>query len=303
MHMQRIRSDSEASDNSCASNNSTKRKLEDLNSEITIAKRNKSMKTTQENPMAMTSEQKLDLLIQQNSTLIDNVNATKITLVQLQKDVADIKVSQKENARKIKQIDKEILSLKAEIATLSTNNNKLQQNSLSRDIVIFGLPAMKREQMPQIISALSTASAFPLAPNDFMHIYPITQKDKSKCTIHAKFHVERQKIDFVESLRQRKLQSKNPLLAEDIMQLANNDPRRGTEIVVRSKLTSMNRTIINEARNQKSKIKYAWEKDGRILIRQTDAAPIIEIHSMSQLMDLLNPIHHKSSNEEQIQID
>lgn len=231
--------------------------------------------------MELTLEQKIDKILTSTSQTNDSIK-------ELQEDVTAIKASLSINDAKIKKIEVETVALKNEIAALSTANNKLQQQSLSKDIVIFGLQPIQQNQMSDLVAALSAATKLPITINDFAHIYITTQRSQQKSTVHAKFYSQQHKDTFMRLLRDRK-KNNNPLLYEDIMRPAPDDPKRGTEIIVRSKLTTSNRDIIREARNHKSRIKFTWERDGRILIRQTDTSPIIEVLSMNQLMKLLNP--------------
>lgn len=243
----------------------------------------------------MSLEQKVDKLLSQNEIIITSTNETNDAIKTLQDDVSAIKVSQAENSVKFNKIDTEIATLKSDIISLSVENNKLRQQSLSNEIIIFGLPAVEPIHMQELIASLSKATALIITRNDFVHIYCIKQRNGQKSTLHAKFYSQQQKDIFVQRLRDRK-KANNPLLIDEMMQLNPNDPRRGTEIFVRTKLTTTNRDIIKEARNHKTKFKFVWEKDGRILIKQTETSPILEILSMQQLMELLNP---RSSNGHQ----
>lgn len=297
------RKDSESSESSCNSNSSSKRRREDPDqNEDTSAKRQqflKSKRLTSNSKMApQTMQEQIKLLVEQNERIIKTTSETNSSQSIMQKDIATIKANQMTTTAQVNEMSKEISTLQLQVSSLSAANNTLQQNCLARDIIIFGLPSLKRNEMGQLISSLSTATNTSINMSDFVHIYPLQQKNKDNCTIHAKFYNEQRKNVFIENFKQKK-----PLLVEDIVQLQPNDTRRGTEIKVRSKLTATNRSILNEARNHKDKIKFAWEKDGRILIRQSDNSRIIEIFSLNQLMEILNPTNgatatNQSENDE-----
>lgn len=287
--------DTESSNSPCASPRSSKRLLkdrsfdDDKNTEKIATEKRPKLNTNKKSPSKMSLEQKVDKLLKQNETIITSTKETNDAIKVLQDDVSIIKVSQEENSEKFKKIDTEIAALKSDIATLSDENNKLRQQTLSSEIVIFGLPAVPPNHMHEFIAALSTATTLNISNNDFIYIYSTKPRNAQKSTLHAKFYHQQQKDMLVQRLRERK-KANNPLLIEEIMKLNADDPRRGTEISVRSKLTTTNRDIMKEARNHKTKIKFVWEKDGRILTRQMENSPIVEIFSMKQLLEIINPI-------------
>lgn len=234
----------------------------------------------------MQLDEKIDKLLSQNETIVTSTSETSESIKILQIVVAAIIVAQSSEKVNFEKIDTEISALKTNIATLSDENNKLHQQSLSSEIVIFGLPFI--QPMHELVVSLSAATALPITINDFAHIYPAQQRNTQNATIRAKFYSQQIREIFMQRLRDRKKAAK-PLLIDEFMQMSSNDPRRGTEISIRSNLTKINQDILKEARNHKTKIKFVWENNGRILTRQTETSPVVEISSMRQLMELLNP--------------
>ena len=83
-----------------------------------------------------------------------------------------------------------------------------------------------------------------------------------------------------------------------MIQLSPNDTLRGKKVFLKTQLTDANRDLAAEARRQRAngKFKYVWEKDGRILAREGDKTPVIELHSMRQLMEIVIPTPYNDVN-------
>lgn len=299
--------ESEGSDSSIKSDSSQKRKREKSEkspeeirkrSKNTLLKKSVNFKVTAMTPLPLTNDQKLELLITQMNQVITNTNTTNETLQTLIDDVKVIKEKQHVADKRLRKMEKKIGTMHDDVEKLKIENNKLQQNSLSRDFVIFGLPNIDKKEMPDFVAALSNASNFAISYNDLENIYPVPMKsDRKKCIIYGKFYSEKMKTDFLKACRQKK-----PFPVENIAKLNSNDPMRGKEVFVRSQLTSTNRLLAAESRKQRSlgKLQYAWERDGRILIRKNDTTPIIELQSLNQLMAIISPnqIPNNESNQE-----
>lgn len=238
-----------------------------------------------------TFENQMKILITQNATIIEDNKTIIETMKTLTEEVKSIKLFQAETAKKMSKMHQRIIEMEDEVTILTTTNNKLEQQALSRDVTIFGLPSLKREQLPSLISSLSAVSSVPLNESDFVHVYPTRVRNKPLCNVHLKFFNEQKKAEFMKSVKQKK-----PILTEDLVELQPADKARGNEIIIRQKITDINRGILNEARNQKAKIKFAWEKDGRILIQLTETSPITEVQSLNQLMEIVTRTSQPSSS-------
>lgn len=302
-------SDCEASDNSCASSQSSKRKGDPITPPPQKTRHGKSAKSAKATKKIMPPEDqltqtKLDNLIaqvthtsQQNTIIMESLQRQNESLEALKADVAAIKTSRNADAKKLAKVDKELNQLKSKVESLAAENNQLHQHALERDIVVFGLPPLRRDQLPELVSSLATHTNTQLSPADFSHIYCTTRRDKTKSTLHARFHCNQKKTEFLNSIKEKK-KNNIPILLEDLLQLGPNDPRRGSEIVAKPKLTAANQQIFNEARKHKDKFKFVWQSEGRLLIRQSEASPIMEIVSMNQLMELLNPTQRNRTRSE-----
>lgn len=309
------RQDSGGSDSSVNSEKSQKRRRE--NSEKSTGKSPKRNKNTNQqkrgipkviSPKKMTPPTENSLSINANQqeqfayllsqmgkidTIVTNTNETNATLENLVSEINVIKEKQEVTDKTLRKMAKQINALQDDVENLKANNNKLQQNSLSRDFVIFNLPVIDKKEMPQLVKSLATDSEINFNLSDLQYIFPVPlRNNKKQCIVHGKFHSEKLKTAFLNACREK------AMLVENFVKLKANDPVRGTEIYVRSQLTASNRLLAAEARKQKSqgKLLYAWERDGRILVRKTEKSPVIELHSMLQLMSLISPNLRPNNN-------
>ena len=284
----RARKDSENSENSVKSDNSTKRTRESPEvsydtPQSLIKVQRKSNKNNIEKTMGDQTQlsQQMQLIIAQVSkidTLLESVKA-------IQDDVKKLSERQIESDKKLLKVERRVTKMEKEIEVLKSHNNELSQNSLSRDFVIFGLPFFEKSDNDKIISKLAKETGVQFDSSDLQSFYASrTAKNKKKCVVHGRFYSEKLKSKLISGSRK-----KDPIVVEDIIELQPDDPIHGTQVYIRSQLTSENRELANEARRQRSngKLKFVWEKDGRILARKTESSSILQLRSMNQLMQII----------------
>lgn len=297
--MQKLRSHSknnhEDSDTSVKSDSSTKRRLESPEKQ----RKNKPKKVklppqtmgSQRDEFSISSEQwnvlmtQLGTLTETMKTQTEKIDTLVTTTTSIDNRLKTLETSQKATDKRVNKLKKIVNELQVELDSVKADNNHLNQVALSKDFVIFGLSYFEKDKTDQIINSLSHASGVQFTKSDLQNFYPVRlRKDKKKCIVHGRFYDEKLKTEFISGWRSNK-----PIVVEDVMQLKANDTSRGTEIFIRNQLTNSNRELSAEARLQRNagKLKYVWEKDGRILIRKSDNSPIIEIRSMNQLMSLI----------------
>lgn len=294
---------SEDSESSVKSDSSQKRNREkDLNSpEKPKRNSSKRQKLPHKNPKATMGENNQVLIAsEQWNVILSNFAAmnekqeiTNNRLESLENRMSNQELNHAATEKKVVRLEKIVSKLSAQIDKLNGENNQLMQNSLSRDFVIFGLPSFQKGDTEKVIDSLSQKSGVNFSKTDLNKFYATTmRKDKKKCIVHGQFYNEKLKSDFITAY-----QTKKPIYVEDIVNLKSDDTLRGTEIFIRSQLTSTYREISTEARRQRinGKLKYVWEKDGRVLIRKQENSQIIQLQSMQQLMEIIN--NSQSSNE------
>jgi hypothetical protein len=79
----------------------------------------------------------------------------------------------------------------------------------------------------------------------------------------------------------------SPVTTEMVFDIALNHQSRGLELQFRDKLTDTNREILNEIRQNKSKIKFFWLNDGNYLIREKQNSKAIRIMSVNHLKEVI----------------
>lgn len=309
----RPRKDSEGSESSCSSISSTRsnkrrRNFEEKggNPAEKRAKSVKQKKSERDETMADDDMKKsITKLLQDMNTVLQNTNATNTKLDDQEKklsslitDVTAIKTTQEKHSKKIKNLENTVTTLRNDLIRLSSDNNQLQQKVISRDIVIFGLPKLANGDLSSVISSLSAKLNIAFTSADFANVRTSFGKDKNHCIVNASFYNEAQKDLVIQKFRASK-----PIYVEDVIQLGQNNPMRGKEIFIRSNLTAVNNEILKEARKNKDEIRFAWEKNGRILIRAKEKSPAVEIRSLEQLQKIiaaLKPVtqHANSSSSD-----
>lgn len=239
-------------------------------------------------------EEKIDKLQEQFSEFMkmqQNTHAIvmeqSIKLTNLAADVNQLKEDHKLSKKRFAKVDKEIASLSSSVDLLSAANNKLQQQALYRDVILSGLPMLQKKDIIPVISSLGLQIGVPLNEGDIADAYSIASKNKDRAITIVKFHTEKTKRDVMTAYRNKK-----PILIEDIVRLGSDDKRRGSEIYINSNLTLHNRELKSAARKELTVLKYVWEKDGRILIREADNTRIIEITSIKQLNEIVQSIRY-----------
>jgi hypothetical protein len=236
-------------------------------------------------------EQRFDELDDKIHNLNENVNRMDDNLKSMNEKLT-------ESNKRVFKLEKNVAKLMNENDMSKITDNQIQQKLLSNQFVIFGLPSFDNKTADQIIYALSEKSGVNFDKSDLKKFYATkTRTDSNKCVVHGEFYSEKIKNQFLLACFEKK-----PIVVEDIVTtLKRSDKRRGTEIYVKSQLTPMNRELSLEARRQRLKgnFKYAWERDGRILVKQDDGGPTIEIKSMEQMMTLVNKKPHQSSSTQE----
>lgn len=212
-----------------------------------------------------------------------------------------IVVKQAVSDKKIKSISKSSMKINDELEALRRENNRLSQDALRNEFIIFGLPMFEKSKSAPIIQALSTAAGVNISLNDLVNFHPVAMRsDKQQCIVRGEFTNARIKDDFLKGWRSNK-----PITVEDIVELADNDTRRGKPVFISHQLSAINRKIKTEARLQKAKgkITEVWEDRGRVLVRTEDNSPAIHVLSINHLMETITPYHRNSSNSDDSEMD
>lgn len=249
------------------------------------------MSTVEEKVNSM--DQNFSAMQEQFKSLIETINSTHAMISEnhqatqnLIMEVNLLKQDQQTSNKTIRKMRREIIDLQSTVCHLEVANNKLEQKNLSRDVLISGLPLLKKEQTGNFIQAISTRLEVPFTTNDVSDAYSIPSKNNARSIMIIKFQTEHMKTRVSAAFR-----AKKPILIEDVITLSESDPRRGKEIFISSNLTPKYRALKQAAR-QEGTLKFVWEKDGRILVRAAERTPVIEVNSIQHLNEVIQSIRY-----------
>jgi regulator of replication initiation timing len=211
---------------------------------------------------------KIDVLNTNNQKLEDCLNKLlgELRLVQQQVDLI-----QHENA-----------TLKAENETLKKNVGdvfddmdylmgkveRIDQKILSKDVEISGVPALKDEDLTDVLQLLFREVKFESSQSTVTEVYRTKDNNKNGLpgSIIATFNSSADKDRFIQETKKTQLTSS--FLTAD---------HRQRPVYVNDHMTRLNKYLFYLARNMRrqGQIKYAWFANGRVLVKEADGAPSI----------------------------
>lgn len=292
---------SNTSDQSAHSNSSRGKRLRE--SPNKHPQTNKRSKVTMEAKLAAIS-QKLDSILLTNahnqpnidaiSTILQNQESFNMQLKDLGTKVNAIeeRISGTENA--LTDLYVEINHLKTHNQQLAVEMNKVQQENLNHHFVIRNLPpGLSKDSASKILQKIATSTSFTLESKDFLiQPYPLQQRDKKTSHIIGAFYDIRKKQNFLS-----KFKAARPIPVEDVCdELPEDSVFRGKEIGLGNQLTRMNRSLLYHARQHRDIFEFAWENNGRVLLRQKAGAPTNEVTSLGHLELLINRTRRDATN-------
>ena len=273
-----------------------KRKSDSPDKSQQSTQRNKKSKgkNSVESPIpAQQQKMNLDEQSQVLQEILKEVKSNGESLRSLTSQVKDLQESQRQTGKAVKKLEVDVMNLKTTVATLTVENNQLQQKFLSNDVLFSGLPPLKKNETPKFIDALATHLNVNINSDDIRDAFSIPSKDKKRSITIVKFFNHQKKSLVMECFRK-----KSPVVLEDLMSLPENDKRRGSQIYIGSNLTAENRNIMRAARAEQM-FKFIWEREGRILIRPTEKANVIEVQSINQLNEIVQTLRYANPNNNQ----
>lgn len=299
----RSRTTSTGSESSVTSNTSTSIKRRRDKSDSSRAKATKKSKNNPpaqnmatEVPIPTSVDDKFTYLVEQMKLVTSSNHQTNERVNALLDEINIMKDTQKNTDKKVDKLERHVVKLEETVANLETENNQLNQKALEKEFVIFGLPKFEKSEMENFVKKLSSQSKVEFTQNDLETIYAVPMRNKKDAVIvHGRFFDHRLKSEFISGCIKNK-----PLVTEDVLTLKSDDPSRGKQIFVRSQLTATNQKISAEANLQRRKgnLAYAYERNGRILVKKDEKSPFREIRTMKQLMQLINP----AANNQRIEV-
>lgn len=191
-----------------------------------------------------------------------------------------------EKLAKIDKLEMEVSELKQTVLMLEKGNNEREQELLSNNIEIHGMPEIANENLPTMMSTIATIIGCPLYQSDIEYVSRISKRNRTQDTtdgrpgnIIAKFTSRKKKDEFIAAIKKKKgITSKG-------IGMAGADQR----IFVNDHLTRKNKSILRSAKRFKNEHMYQflWVRSGKIYLRKNDTSPPIHVSCDSQLKNLI----------------
>lgn len=224
---------------------------------------------------------------------IAKINGIDLSLSNIERKIDQINVKIEEMNVRISSLEAfkgtattDVLMLREECDVMKAEINKLQQQALSNDLIINGLPpSVTNNDIASVLENLGHKIDCPISINDFVgKPRAFHTRDKTSTSIIGTFATHTKKANVLSSFK-----AKRPIPVEDIVDLPASSTLRGKQVQLRNNLTLTNRTILAEAfRIKGTKFTYAWDIDGRIHLRKDNNERPIEIRSLEHLHDVVS---------------
>lgn len=170
----------------------------------------------------------------------------------------------------------EISKLKNTISTLENQINDREQQSLSNDIEISGIPEGSGENVIHIATLIASKLGMTLEERDVVHAYRKGTKREGKPsrprTISVRFVRQNVRDKFLKNARVRRRTTTENM----------NLPGEPTIFYVNERLTKMNQTLFQKAREigKQKNWKYIWTQNGHVLARKEEGKAVHRISNL-----------------------
>jgi hypothetical protein len=229
---------------------------------------------------------KVDVLGAANKKLEDSLNTILEELRLVQRSVQLI---QDENA-----------ALKAENETLKKNVDdvfndmdylmgkveRIDQKILSKDVEISGVPALKDEDLSDVLHLLFREVKFESSQSTVTEVYRTKENNKNGLpgSIIVTFNSSADKDRFLQNTKKTQLTSS--FLPSE---------HRQRPVYVNEHMTRLNKYLFYLARSMRRQgnIKYAWFANGSVLVKEADGSPSIIVDCPKTLDNLKHQTDHQ----------
>jgi len=200
-----------------------------------------------------------------------------------------------ELSEKLERIEVKLAQDQARIASLEENNlkmfsklnalelkiNNIEQGSLGSSLEIHGVPVKPNENCRSIVSVVGRSLGVDISPNDIFNVYRPRPRASNDGNLRDPPIVVQLNNCFLrdELISARKV--KRNLSSAHL----NWEGPEVFQVYINERLTFYNKTLYNSARDLKkqNKIKYLWVKNGKVLMRKADGAPVIVVNTPDDL--------------------
>lgn len=218
-------------------------------------------------------ESKLDQLICWQKDVVAEIRGIQNTLEELRTTTETLMDEQQ-------QLRSDNYEMRRQLELNEIEIDKLKQDRLRKTLEISNVPVTEGEDLLGIVTRICQEIGVALNRSEVKEIFraPTYQSLKSKIPppIQVKLSSKEKRDEMLKKKREKK---------ELTTATLNMDTDKPVSIYINEMLTKRNRYLFKLARDlrRNNNIKFAWFKDGRLLVRKTDKAKVKEITSASSL--------------------
>ena len=233
-----------------------------------------------------TNTAELTMLSTSFANLNDQISKIKEEIVSIKNDNDNTRNRVDDVDNRMKNLEKHQKYAMTLIQSQHNNLNTLQQIQESTKLVIQNAP--KDLDSQQITKNLSEWSGFDMNHPYVDKITSVPVKDKELATIFISFQHATFRNQFLKMCKSKQRDSEGKYIGitcEQIFTIPQNHPCCGVEIQFRESLTTTNRQILKEIRENRKLFKYYWINNGNFLIKKQ---MILMIQSLFESSPFIN---------------
>lgn len=213
--------------------------------------------------------------------------ASEIQVKELKSVLSKIKEENLELKKTVNQLVRKTSTLESEVSHLNEGFNRLQQEKLSDQFVIPGIPIVDGEDLPALIIKIGDLLQVQLKKSDFS---VIRLKANNKASNTLLVQSAQKKIIF----QQRKTKV---ILLE---QLGIASTSTSKEVFFYHQLTKFNHDLLVIAKSELRKnnlVKFVWFQNNKVLVRQSPKSPFYSVNSKKEILKLVSTLKSKETEE------
>lgn len=218
--------------------------------------------------------------------------ASEIQVKELKSVLSKIKEENLELKRSVNQLVKKTVTLESEVSHLNEGFNRLQQERLSDQFVIPGIPIVEGEDLASLIIKIGVLLNIELKKADFS---VIRLKANNKASNTLLVQSNQKKIIFQ--------QRKNKVILLDQLGFASTSTSK--EVYFYHQLTKFNHDLLITAKAELKKtnlVKFVWFQNNKVLVRQSSKSPFYSVHSNKEILKLVSTLKAKESESKIIDL-
>ncbi|KAL9698959.1 hypothetical protein quinque_002400 [Culex quinquefasciatus] len=233
-------------------------------------------------------ESKLDQLIGWQKDVVSEIRGMQNTLDELRTTTETLMDEQQ-------QLRSENCEMRRQLELNEIEIDKLKQETLRKTLEISNVPVTEEEDLFGIVAQICLGISVTLDRSQVKEIFRAPTYQSQKSQIPPPIQVKLSSKEKRDGMLRKKKEKKE--LTTAILNMATDKP---ANIYINEMLTKRNRYLFKLARGlrRSNNIKFAWFKDGRLLVRKTEKAKIAAetAYGVDSFMELLDTFLTARSN-------